>query len=278
MSLTFASGLRMACALAVLTGTSPAGAQSVRTRATETGLVVGAGAGALTGAALAVSLCRSPSDTGRNSTAAECIAPVLVGAVLIGAVGAVVGALMGAGIPQQRPAGLALRLWQRATGSIGMLALGFGAASILAGTDGGTSLSTQLGYYVSLGPYLAVGPELAYSRFGSGVLYAASGVDPTTIDRLAWHLGGALRISGPSLVDISPYLVGGLGLYGWRWDSASIEESLGGSVGLGAAWTTTHLPFALTLETRVHAWLDQVWDPNGRPTYLSGMAGLAWSW
>ena len=275
MSLTLASGLRVACAVAVLSGTSSAWAQTVRTRATGTGLVAGAGAGVLTGAPLALTLCRTPSDVGRNGTV-ECIAPMLGGAVLIGAAGAVVGALLGAGIPQQRPAASPLRFWQRASGSIGELSLGLGAASILAGADGGTSLATQLGYYVNFGPYLSVGPEFAYSRFGTGVLRFAVG--SITIDRMTWQLGGALRVNSPSLADIRPYLVGGLGLYAWRWESSSTQESLGGSAGLGAAWTTAHLPVALTLETRVHAWLDKVWDEDGRPSYLSATAGVAWSW
>ncbi len=212
---------------------------TVRARATWPGLLVGAAAGAVTGAVGTLALCRMPSDVGRNTTA-ECAAPMLAGAVLIGSAGAAVGALIGAGIPRRRPPGSELSFWQRASGSMGTLSAGLGAASILDGAEGGTSVATQLGYYVNFGRFVSVGPEFGYSRFGSALIRFPR--DSFRIDRMSWRLGGAVRINGPFLADLRPYVLAGLGIYGWRWESTSTNESLGGNAGLGVEWMMGGFP------------------------------------
>ena len=160
---------------------------------------------------------------------------------------------------------------------MGTLSAGLGAASILDGAEGGTSVATQLGYYVNFGRFVSVGPEFGYSRFGSALLQFPR--DPSRIDRMSWRLGGAVRINGPFLADLRPYVLAGLGIYGWRWESTSINESLGGNAGLGVEWVMGELPsLALTLEMRAHAQLSDRYGQSSRSSYLSGIGGVAWSW
>lgn len=229
--------------------------------------MIGAGLGALAGLALASQICSGAEDYAYHRYCAGDGLETIGGFTLAGAAtGALVGALVGAAFRSSRPAGYQPRLWERASGEIGELALHAGMSSLL-GSRRAEALAPALrvSLLVRLGDHFALGPEVGYYPGRVEVDYGAN-TGVVVERRKPLTAGLALRVGLPS-GPLFPYLGLGLSLIDRLYDG------LGGSAALGVTWRLRP-QMSLGAEARVHSGFSAI----GRDALVNITGGVAWHW
>ncbi len=142
---------------------------------------------------------------------------------------------------------------------IGELSVAGGYAGAAGGPIQGGALGGAASFAFVLGP-LTLGPEVGYYHFGG--------------DGRATMLGGVVRVrllrTAPSL-----YAVGGLAQGEFRGPVGI--NLFSGSAGLGAAWSPAGEGWALILEGRWHASLQNS-GGAGQPAFMALLAGGRVRW
>lgn len=213
-----------------------------RKRSPGYGALIGGGSGAALGALSFAFLCVLASE-GDDGGAGGC---ALAGGLVVGALGAGVGTLLGLAVPrwatlydkeEQGPLALSLKEpsgdgsshWFSGRGPVGEVGLQLGY-----GRDMGIAQPTQgwggrLHLLALVGPYFAVGPEVAwYSHIGTEAFVSRSG--PPFVDHRSLFQLGALVRAGVQIGPTRTSALLGLGLHDNR--TSHVGASAGGEVEL----------------------------------------------
>ncbi|WP_224368211.1 porin family protein [Hyalangium versicolor] len=228
-----------------------------RKRAPGYGALVGGGLGAASGAVLTALLCIALAEGG-DDNAGGC---AIVGGVVVGAIGAGVGALVGLALPRwstvyEREQGpLSIRMnkpdesWFSGKGPVGEVGLQFGYARDAGNSSVTSGWGGRLHLLALLGPYVALGPEVAWYDLGTEVSPNPFG-NPFPQERHLFQLGGLARV-GMELGPTRTSALLGMGLHDNR--SGQLGATVGAEVEL-ALWES--IP-PVAVDVRYHFSVDR---------------------
>jgi hypothetical protein len=249
---------------------------SVKRRSVVEGTLLGTGAGGLTGGLFVLYLCTHVID-GKSSL------PLCAGggALIGGAIGAGVGAVLGLAVPRwstvyerdgQHPLSLqleepearsALARWLFHPGPVGELGVQLGYARDMGSGNPTDGFGGRLHVLARLGPYLALGPEVAwYGGVGTEDFVDATGQVFRT-HRNLFQLGGLVR-AGLEVGPTRTSALVGLAFYENRQGYAGL--SLGGEVEV-RPWER---PPPVVFDVRYHLNIDELQDDPDRLTFGLG--------
>ncbi|MFL5344462.1 MAG: hypothetical protein ACJ8AT_06700 [Hyalangium sp.] len=234
-----------------------------RKRSPGYGAMIGGGTGVVLGSLSFAFLCVLASEGDSAPGAGGC---ALVGGLVVGALGAGVGTLLGLAVPhwstvydkaEQGP--LALHLtepseevaahWFSGRGPVGEVGLQFGYGRDMGIVQPTEGWGGRLHLLALIGPYLAVGPEVAwYSHIGTETV--AGFGHPFVEEHSLFQLGGLVR-GGVEIGPTRTSVLLGLGLHDNR--SSHVGVSAGGEVELDLGKSVP----PLALEVRYHFPIDR---------------------